>query len=174
VLASDPKTQALFEAHGYQPAERSVIVNRDLGQFRPVVDRQQMQIRRHTAVSTIVDPPAASWWEACVFEPFERAKVVLSARDGGTVLASAIYWNMETMASVWGVRAIGIVDLMVGEQKKRQGHASYLLGDTLRQFHQQGIALAEARVDLENAPALALFAKLGFTEVDRAVRYRKV
>jgi ribosomal protein S18 acetylase RimI-like enzyme len=174
VLASDPRTQSLFESHGYEPLERSVILHRDLGQFRPVVDRQQMQIRRHTAVSTIVDPPPASWWEACIFEAFERAKVMLTSRDGGTVLASAVYWNMETMAATWGVRAIGIVDLVVGEQKKRQGHASYLLGETLRQFHQQGVSLAEARVDITNAPAFALFSKLGFTEVDRSTRYRKV
>ena len=47
VLDSDPKLQALFRDQGYREIGRSLILRRDLTQFRPIVDRQQMQIRRH-------------------------------------------------------------------------------------------------------------------------------
>jgi GNAT superfamily N-acetyltransferase len=174
VLKSDPREQALFARHGYQPAKTSLVLHRDLGQFRPVVDRQQMQIRRHSTFQTIVDPPSKTWWDACLFEPLERAQFLLVPREGGATLASAYFWNMETMTGTWGVRAVGIAGLTVGADQKRQGMATYLLGEAFRQFHTQGIALAEVHVADDNAAAMQLFNKLGFVEVDQAVCYRKV
>ncbi len=173
VLNSDPHAQALFAEHGYKPVKQSLVLHRDLGQFRPVVDRQQMQIRRHTIIQTLVDPPPTTWWQACLFEPLELVQCVLSPREGGASLASVYFWNMETMVGTWGVRAVGVVDLVVGVEGKRQGNATYLLGEALRQFHSQGLALAEVHVADDNAPAIALFGKLGFNEVDQAIDYRK-
>jgi GNAT superfamily N-acetyltransferase len=149
------------------------VLQRDLGQFRPVVDRQQMQIRRHASLQTILDPVAANWWEACMLEPLERIRLVLVPRGGGAPLASASFWNMETMVGTWGVRAVGIVGLAVGSDQKRQGYATYLLGDAFRQLHAQGVTLAEVHVSTDNQPAIALFTKLGFQQVDESVHYRK-
>jgi ribosomal protein S18 acetylase RimI-like enzyme len=173
VLSSDKPAQALFAEHGYRPEQHSLVLHRDLSQFRPVVDRQQMQIRRHTIIQTSIDPPTSTWWEACLFEPLERVKCLLLPREGGAPLASVYFWNMETMLGTWGVRALGVVDLVVGIEGKRQGNGTYLLGEALRQFHAQGLALAEVHVGDDNGPALALFEKLGFNEVDQAIDYRK-
>ncbi|MEX0977685.1 MAG: hypothetical protein WDZ48_02470, partial [Pirellulales bacterium] len=46
VLDSDARTQAIFRESGYHEARRSLVLHRDLAGFRPLVDRQQMQIRR--------------------------------------------------------------------------------------------------------------------------------
>jgi GNAT superfamily N-acetyltransferase len=173
MLDSDACAQVLFREHGYREARRSQVLQRDLAMFRPVVDRQQMQIRRHTTFETVVDPPTTTWWEACIFEPFDRTQFLLRPREAGTLAATVNFWNMETMAGAWGVHAVGLVGLQVTAQRQRQGLAKYLLGEAFRHLHNQGFALAEVHVAQENAAALALFSSLGFDEVDQSVLYRK-
>lgn len=173
VLDSDPRTQDVFREAGYRAARRTLVLNRDLAGFRPVVDRQQIQIRRTTRLETTIDPPAQTWWEAVMFEPFERVRWALVEREGGPSLASVYFWNLETMIGTWGVRAVGVVDLKVASQRRRGGLATNLLGEAFRQLHAQGITLAEVHVPEENEPALAVFRNLGFAEVDATILYCK-
>lgn len=173
VLESDPAANQIFTAAGYRPAGRSLVLNRDLAGFRPVVDRIQIQIRRTTRLETTVDPPATTWWDAVMFEPFERSRWALVEREGGPPLASVHFWNLETMLGTWGVRAVGIVDLEVSSQRRRRGLATNLLGAAFRQLHAQGVSLAEAHVPAENAPGLAIFHALGFNQVDATTLYCK-
>jgi ribosomal protein S18 acetylase RimI-like enzyme len=173
VLDSDPQSKAIFESAGYRAARRSLVFSRDLAGFRPLVDRQQIQIRRTTRLETTVDPPAKTWWDAVMFEPFERTKWALVEREGGPPLASVYFWNLETMIGTWGVRAVGIVDLEVSSQQRRRGLATNLLGEAFRQLHGQGITLAEAHVPEENLAGLAIFGALGFSQVDASTLYCK-
>jgi ribosomal protein S18 acetylase RimI-like enzyme len=173
VLDSDPQSKAIFCSSGYRAAKRSLVLNRDLAGFRPLVDRQQIQIRRTTRLETTVDPPARTWWDAVMFEPFERTRWALVEREGGPPLASVNFWNLETMLGTWGVRAVGIVDLEVTSDRRRRGLATNLLGEAFRQMHGQGITLAEAHVPEENSGGLAIFRALGFNEVDGSTLYCK-
>jgi ribosomal protein S18 acetylase RimI-like enzyme len=173
VLDSDAAQQRLFVAAGYQIARRTLVLHRDLTSFRPMVDRQQMQIRRTTRLETMIDPPTHSWWEAMLFEPFDRTRWSLAEREGGPSLASVHIWNLETMIGAWGVRAVGIVDLEVTGDRRRRGLATNLLGEAFRQLHAQGVSLAEVHVPEENAAARAVFAHLGFVQVDTSTLYVK-
>jgi len=173
VLDSDAWLQELFLSSGYQPAARSLVLHRDLAGFRPVVDRQQMQIRRTTRLETMLDPPARSWWDAVLFEPFDRARWTLVEREGGPSLASVYVLNLETMIGTWGVHAVGIVDLEVPNDRRRRGLATNLLGEAFRQLHTQGVSLAEVHVPEENGAARAAFAHLGFEQVDASTAYAK-
>ena len=58
---------------------------------------------------------------------------------------------METMAGAWGVHAVGVAGLEVAPSARRQGLATYLLGEAFRQLHAQGVALVEVHVAEENA-----------------------
>jgi ribosomal protein S18 acetylase RimI-like enzyme len=173
ILDSDPERQELFCSAGYRAAKRTLVLNRDLAGFRPVVDRQQMQIRRNTRLATLVDPPPANWWEGVMFEPFERTRWALVEREGGPHLASVCSWSMDTMIGAWGVRAVGIVDLKVSGEKRRRGLATNLLGEVFRHVHAQGFSLAEAHVPEENTAGLAAFRHLGFNQVDASTLYCK-
>jgi GNAT superfamily N-acetyltransferase len=173
VLDSDAHTQAILQGHCYQCERRSLVLQRDLARFRPVVDRQQMQIRRHTTFEAVVDPPTTSWWEAVIFEPFERIQFLLRPREGGEPAAVVNVWSMETMAGAWGVNAVGLVDLQVVAQRKRQGLATYLLGEAFRHLHAQGVSLAEVHVWEDNGAALSLYRRLGFEQVDQSLVFRK-
>jgi ribosomal protein S18 acetylase RimI-like enzyme len=173
ILDSDPKLQAVFTDAGYREFQRSIIMRRDLTQFRPTIDRQQMQIRRNNTLEIVADPSPNSWWEACLFEPLERTMCYLAPRRGGSPAARAYFWNMETMVGAWGVRAVGIADLEVSAEHQRQGLARFLLGEAFRYLHSQGFSVAEVHVPQENEPALAVFRSLGFDTVDQAVNYEK-
>lgn len=173
VLDSDPTQRALFQEAGYRACARSVILQRDLAGFRPVVDRQQMQIRRTTRLSTMIDPPSQTWWDAVMFEPFERTRWSLAEREGGPSLASLHAWTLETMTGAWGVHAAGIVDLVVPNDQRRRGLATNLLGETIRQLQAQGVSLVEVHVPEENSPARGVFANMGFQQVDASTLYCK-
>ncbi len=173
VLQRDQRMQSLFRDHGYQELHRAAVFHRELCDFRPAIDRQQLKIRRQFTVETIVDPPTTTWWEAVIFEPFERTRCLLTPKDGGPALASVNFWNMETMVGTLGVHAVGIVGLEVAPNQRRQGLAKFLLGEALRQLHSQHVALAEVHVAEENATALTLFRGLGFNQVDSSILYCK-
>lgn len=173
VLESDQRTAAVFAGHGYREVRRWDVLHRDLARFRPIVDRQQMQIRRHTTFELRVDARPTNWWEACIFEPFEHSLAVLLSRDGGLPSAIAHVWNMETMIGAWGVHAAGVFGLEVTEPRRRQGLATYLLSEAFRHIQAQGVALAEVYVPQDNPQAGAMFRRLGFEQVDTSLLYRK-
>jgi GNAT superfamily N-acetyltransferase len=173
ILDSDAAWQRLFVEAGYCPAKRSLVLERDLVGFRPVVDRTQIQIRRTTRLETTVDPPARTWWEGVMFEPFERTRWALIEREGEPSLASLYLWNLETMLGAWGVRAVGVVDVEVTSDRRRRGLATNLLGEALRHALSQGITLAEAHVPEQNTAGRAVFERLGFNQVDASTVYSK-
>jgi ribosomal protein S18 acetylase RimI-like enzyme len=173
ILGSDAAGQAFFTAHGYREIERSRVLHRELGSFRPVVDRQQMQIRRRTSLQVSNDPPASSWWDACTFGAFERTLFKLQSRDGGELVARAMFWDMELLATTWGVHAVGLIELEVATAERHRGLATYLLGEGFRHLHNLGAAVVETHVPEEATVPRSLFAKLGFEEVDQSVIYRK-
>jgi GNAT superfamily N-acetyltransferase len=173
VLDSDVAQTGIFQSHGFQVLERNVVLNRDLAGFRPLVDRQQIQLRRTTRVEAIIDPATTSWWDAVMFEPFDRTRWELLDRDTGSLLASVYFLNLETMSGAWGVHAIGIVDLKVNGDRRRRGLATFLLGEAFRQLQAQGVSLAEVHVPEANVAGVSVFRNLGFEPVDASTLYGK-
>jgi len=173
VLDSTPRAQHLFKSHGYREIDRTVVLHRDLSSFRPCVDRTKMQCRRKFTVQATYDPSPRTWWEACTYGGFDRARFDLVQNPGNTVLASALVWNMQPLANSWGVQAVGLYELEVRPELRRQGLATFLLGEAFRQLQLQNISLVEAQTMLPNTAAQGLYQKLGFHQVDQAAVYRK-
>lgn len=173
VLDSDADAQRRYESSGYQAIDRCVIMHRDLSNFRPTVDRKQLQVRRTTRVEIATDPSSRSWWEACTTGCFDRTSFELFTRDGSERLATVTFWNMEARSISWGVYTVGLVDLEVAESHRRQGMATFLLGESFRQLREHQVSLVEVQTMERNKPALELYNALGFKVVDRGSVYRK-
>ncbi len=173
LLESDPEMLAPFRAAGYREIDRTLIMHRDLAGFRPTIDRQQMQIRRSVEVECVTNPPYRTWWEACTMEPCDRTLFRLLPRDGGEPLAHALFWNIEPFAAPWGMRAAGQIDLEVAAPHRGKGLATYLIGEAMRQFHDQSFALVEAQTMQHNPAAVALYRKLGYQQIDSGIVLRK-
>jgi len=173
VLVSDTAAQEIYRNAGYREIDRCIVFQSELVGFRPVVDRRQMQVRRRYNVEATFDPPTANWWEACTSGQTDRTCFELVPRDGGPPRGVVTFWDMEPLASSWGVHAAGLLDLGIDQSCRRQGLATHLVGEALRQLHSHGATLAEVQAMQHNAAAIGLCKKLGFKEVDQGVVFRK-
>lgn len=174
VMTSDAAARRLYESHGYVEIDRCIVLHRELGGFRPPVDRQQMQIRRRFTIQEVADPRLRTWWEACTYGAFDLTRFDLAEREAGPSVATALLWTMGPLATSWGVRAAGLIEIEVVEPRRRTGLATFLLAEAMRRLEVvQGVSLVEAQTMCHNTAALALYRKLGFAEIDQGTVYRK-
>jgi GNAT superfamily N-acetyltransferase len=173
VLESDVGTRDLFRSHGYEEIDRTVLYRRRLDDFRPPVDRGQMQLRREMSVKVTMDPPARHWWEACTTANFDMTRFEVGQRGLGSVLAAATFRAMEPNSRSARARASGLLDVDVALSHRRRGLATFLLAESFRQLARQGVATVEAQASQQNAPGVALCRKLGMEQVEQGIVFRK-
>lgn len=173
ILESDVPAQAIYRAASYEEVDRVVVMQCDLTRIRPITNRTQIALRRQLEVRVTPDPPPETWWQASTIGGFDRTRFDLLPRGGGgAALATVTIWRIEPIALTWGLTAAGLIGLSV-ESRRRQGLATYLLGETFRQLRAGGLTLVEAQIREENTAALGLYQRLGFAEVDRGSVFRK-
>ncbi|MDP6444276.1 MAG: GNAT family N-acetyltransferase, partial [Pirellulaceae bacterium] len=165
-LSSYDEWRDLFAPHGYSPCGVRRVMQLSLAGFRPPISRDLMQIRRKYVLEARLDPQPKTWWEACTDGYENRTRFSLAPRSPHSPCGQATFWDMEPLASSWGVHAAGLIEIEVDDALRRTGVASFLLGESLRQLQSQGVTLVEAQVDDEQTAAFALLVKLGFKQID--------
>ena len=174
VLSSDHRALDVFQPAGYREIDQVAIMQRELRDFRAPVDRVQMGIRRQYEVVVDTDPPYSTWWGACNYSHLARSRVMLQKKRGNDeIVGMADYWDMETMAAHWGVRSVGLSQLMIEPESFRQGLGTYLVAEVLKRAKSEGVALVEAQTMQSNSAAIGLYTKLGFRQVDQGIVLRK-
>ena len=172
VLDSSPAMQAAFEKAGYVVDGRIAVLRRPLAGFRPPVNRLQMAIRRSTTLSVIDEPSRRTWWEAATTTGLALRRYVLR-NQAEELLGTATFWDIQPLASAWGVSAAGLMHVDIEGPRRRQGLASYLVAEALHDLANEGVAIVETHVAESNPPALSLFSKLGFQPCDHGTIFRK-
>jgi ribosomal protein S18 acetylase RimI-like enzyme len=173
VLASNTVWNAACARNGYREIDRVHVLEIDLSAYRPPVTREQRQLRREMTTNEVYAPPTRSWWEACTVGDFERLRLSVNASGENESLATVDFWDIEPLSTGWGLTTVGMLDLHVAVARRRQGLATFLLSEAFTRLHNRGIARVEAQTMQHNAPALALYEKLGFAQVDEGVVFRK-
>jgi len=173
VLESDAASLALFRGAGYAEVERHIILQRRLGGFRPLVDRQQLQLRRQFHVESEADPPSASWWEAWTMDPFDRVRHRLFQRGEGEACGSVLAWGREGLLGNSDAGPMGLAELRIREDLRGRGLGTFLASEALRAALANGVSLVEVQTQESNSAALALFRKLGFQQTDRGWSLRR-
>ena len=173
VLVGDTVFQDACRRNGYREIDRVVILELELTGFRAPITRGQRQLRREVVCQEIPSPSARSWWEACTVGAFERIRFLLTGPTSYEPLADVWFWDIEPLSTSWGRPTAGMFDLNVASDQRRKGLATFLLGEAFERLRSRGILLVEAQTMQQNAPALALYAKLGFKQIDEGVVYRK-
>ena len=173
ILATDELGQQAFASAGYRVAGRTTICRRSLEGFRPPIDRQMMRIRRSMQLTTLADPPSRDWWEAMEIGEFDLTRFELSERRSPRPTASLTVRDMGPPSPDLPGPAAGILDLFVDEAHRRQGVATYLLGEAFKQLVQQGIGSVEAHIPADDPASNALCRKLGLQVAAEAVRFCK-
>ena len=161
VLASDPVFNAVTVRNGYREIDKVIVLQLELAAYRQPFTRSQRQLRRELTFSEAYDPPATSWWDAVTTAGFERIEFFLQKAGRDEPLASVWFWNIEPLSTSWGVPTAGMFDLEVCSDRRRQGLATFLLGDALERLRNRGIMRVEAQTMRENTAALELYRQAG-------------
>ncbi|NLX98884.1 MAG: GNAT family N-acetyltransferase [Rhodopirellula sp.] len=173
ILDADQSSRRLFASHGYQEDARTFVLRRDLSGFRPAVDRQQREFRRRLIVEVRMDPPTRDFWEASRWGDFDMTRFELVPRGGGEPLATATVRSMEPTGAFGGLRAAGLVEMLVAPNHRRGGLATFLLGEAFRSLAAQGVSVMEAMTAQTNTPAVGLLRKFGFENAGEGTVFRK-
>jgi hypothetical protein len=176
VLESDRLQREAFEAADYGESERTLILQRELVGFRPPIDRTVVQLRRELNLDVSPDPLPSTWWQACSLSLIDRTHFVLRPRGGGPPWGTAHFWDIEPLASTWGVHAMGLLDLQISDQPDRAQQAnliSFLLGESIRQLLSCGVTLVEVQVKPTDTALHDVCQKLGFHEVHQGIHFQK-
>ena len=162
VAESDEQAAAACDKFGFKDIMEIVVFRRSLVGFRTVVDRRRMKVRRAYQIRADADPSLQSWSEACTMGKNLRMRFSLIDRRDDSVRGSVSYWDMEPLANSWGVTAMGMYNLNVDDAARREGLATFLVGESVRHLASQSFGMIEAQTTATNEPTCGLLEKLGF------------
>ena len=173
ILDSDPYQQEQFTRNGYEISSEIVVLQRELARYRAGAAREARRVKRETNLDRTFVPKATNWWEACLTGGQDRIRYSLLRRNDNLEIASVTFWDIEPLATSWGIPTIGMLDLYVDPDARKTKVATHLLNETLKLLQRRGACLVEAQTMIENKAAIALYNSLGFTQVDRGFVLRK-
>jgi GNAT superfamily N-acetyltransferase len=173
VLESDERQSRLFQNAGYEPRHKVLVWQRPLGDFRSPMNRELLQLRRQFRLEAAAVLAPSHWWQACRDAHHEQTEFYLVKQDGGRQAAAVTVWDMEPLASGWGISAAGLVGCERFWEVTGPAHCLFLLAETCKQLQMHGIGMVETQVDEGNQPARQVLEELGFRQIDSGVVYTK-
>lgn len=173
MLDSDPSGAPFFAALGYVPAERYILMCRDITQKKDVFDPRMLAVKRTVKFGVVDHPADASWWWMTRQGRFGSLTFVLVPNAGGPPPAEATFWEMELHAVTRGERTAGITGLKVSPAERRKGYAKSLLTEVIRRLRDELVTRVEVTIRDDNTAALNLFRSLEFQQFDAGTVYRK-
>ena len=169
VLVEDVEALKAIQDFGFVEDDRIVVLERRLAGFKTITDRKQISLRRQYQINAIADPLEKSWWESCTRGMTERDRFSVYNKKDQNVCGSVSFWDIQPLAHRWGGLARGMYDLIIPEENRGIGLATFLVGESLRHMMQQGIGIVEAQTWASDLAAIGVFKKLGFDEVSQGV-----
>jgi hypothetical protein len=175
ILTTDETQMQAFLSAGYEPRRRTVVYQRELSSFRPPIDRTVVQLRRQLQLDVTPDPLPDNWWDACTFGQIDRTHFALCPRSGGKPWGTAHFWDVEPLASNWGVHAVGLLALHADSEPhdlQQPNMLTFLLAESVRQLQSCGVTLVEVQAGEKDTLA-GVCQRLGFHEVLGGVQFQK-
>ncbi|MDB4755846.1 GNAT family N-acetyltransferase [Mariniblastus sp.] len=173
ILCEDEFTLQILKNADYQESGQFRIWQSSLGGFRTIINRRQMQLRRQYNIHATFDPAPRSWWEACTLGNAERVRFELVDRSQDNLCGTVTFWNMQPMASHWGVQTSGMFDLQIDSSLRRAGLATFLVGESIRQLKDHGSTVVEIQTESHDDASAGLLQKLGISQIDSGIQLEK-
>jgi ribosomal protein S18 acetylase RimI-like enzyme len=170
--AHEPFRRALDEL-GYEPVSKTVLLEADLSVTEPRDPRAAL-VRRQTQIEFVDDALPTNWWEGVALGDFQVMRARLLSRSDGTEIARADTWDMGWFGRRDGRACLGLFNLEVAPGQRRKGHGHFLVSEIFRRARDNMIPVVAAQTAMENQPALALYARLGFQPTEEATLYRRL
>jgi ribosomal protein S18 acetylase RimI-like enzyme len=172
-LASDPEAAPFLEGRGYKPWDTCLVFQRHLDQPINIADGRFANLRRRFDVRILPRIALGTWWQECVLGLVEPVEFRLEEKVSGKPVARATAWEMEAFSCTWNQPAVGILDVGVRDDLRRQGLGKFLLAQLLRYLQDQYFGICEVQSLEQNQVAAGLFRSVGFEQVDIGRIYKK-
>jgi ribosomal protein S18 acetylase RimI-like enzyme len=172
-LSTDSEADPFFRRHGYQEVASCRVLQRPLSRPCVVPDGRFQNLRRKYDVRIVPRAGPAPWFEECAFGPIEAVEFRLEDKGTGQVVGITSVWEMEGFSARWNLPAVGILDLLIREDVRRQGLAKFLLAQMVRYLQEQFYGVAEVHCGEADDVAVKLYTGLGFEQVDTGRSYKK-
>lgn len=169
-LASHPEAEAFLLAQGYRTDKEVLIFRRRVADPIRWTDPRQMSRLSQFEMRVSACKNLGSWWQECVWSPVEPLEFLLCSKAGEPV-AGALAWDMGGPEG--SAPSVGIRNLAVKEQVRRQGLGRLFVALLFRVLHEQYFDAAEIHVPEDNVACREFCRRLGFALVDRGRVYRK-
>lgn len=140
--------------------------DRDPVSFRLTMIRRKWELLRSDL------PKPCPWWWCARYGRLDSCYCQLIPRGGGTPVAGLTVVGLGLYAHTWHEQAIGISDLWVTEDQRRQGYGQTLLVEVIKWLRQEVVTAITANIPESDAAAQAVFRTSGFQTIDRGVVYR--
>jgi GNAT superfamily N-acetyltransferase len=173
VLQTDAIQADIFRQAGYLEHQRTRVLQRDLAGYRPVLNRAIMQLRRQCQLQWAGDVLASNWWEASSLGQIDQVRFELVVRNSDERLGQVSFWDIEPLASSWGVHAMGMLQFEVNDSERRVTLATFLLGEAIRELQSFGVTLVEVHADQEDEELVSVCTNLGFQQVDTGIQFER-
>ena len=173
LLRSETAGDAFLQKHNYLPSSTKQVWQRNLTEPLAMVDGRFAALRKRCEVRIRPRAGISNWFEECVLGSIELFEFVLEERVTLKTLARILVWEMDGLGYKWPMPAIGIVDMAVEPDLRKQGMGKFLLFQMLRYLQEQFFGTAEVHIEPFNDHALEMAKRFGFAQVDEAIAYTK-
>lgn len=172
-LESDENAGPFFTALGYQPADRHLVMQRDLSQSGDPTSFRLVTIRRKMQLAIGERPQTHSWWWVTRFGRLDTLQFELVPKSNGAPVAVITAVGLDFYFPKWGERAVGLIDLDVYGTERSKGYGQTVVVEVCRRLKSELITRAEVHVPETNAGAGAVFRSSGFSQVDTGIVYAR-
>ncbi len=172
-LESDADAAPFFQSLGYQPIERHAILQRDISAQKDPTNMRLVAIRRKMQLAIDHSRDEMTWWWITRFGRLDSVRFQLVPKDGGGPVAELTVLGLDLYMEKWQERAIGITDLYVEEDQRRQGYGQALIVEVCRRMRDEMVTRVEVHASESNPGAIAVFESADFERVDTGIVYIK-
>lgn len=173
VLASDASAGPFLEQCGFQVLHSSLVLERRFSGPLEPADVRAADIRRKYEIRFLPGSSIGSWWQDCVLGWIEPVEFRLEDKRTGQPAARIVVWEMDNFEGRWSESAVGILELFVRSDVRRQGLGRYIVDQLLRTIQEQRFGVVKVQFPIDNIAAAGLFHSLGFRHVDTGHAYLK-
>ncbi|MDR1384846.1 MAG: GNAT family N-acetyltransferase [Planctomycetaceae bacterium] len=191
VFESDQEITKLYTNSGYQAVHNTLLFRVSLESYRPPINVKTIMWRRKLSLTCTDLPQPKHWWEACMMCNFTWLELhgVLPNDSQPVGIITMRIINSEEMpdfkprqspslsapiSSYSRSVVAGLMDVWVRDDCRKQGLATYLLGEMLREIQRKEcVDILEIQAEEDNQPFIALLKTMQWNIAERGTIFLK-
>lgn len=172
-LDSDPCARLFLGALGYERGTEWRIYQRDMNTQQEPMNFRLATLRRKTQLAISDRPGGETWWWLTRMGRIESLLFLLVPKGNGTPIASVTVVGLDLYLQKWGERAVGLLDLQVNEDERKQGYGQAILVEVCRRLKSELVTRIEAHALKQDVASIRVLESAGFQHVDTGAVYER-